>query len=482
MRIPHDGAKTLNTELPLVVDVDGTFIKTDMLFEGFWKALGQAPLKTLRATWRHFSDRAVLKSKIAQIAGIRVDLLPVNKAVADLVDQARTEGREVIFASAADQGQIDALAACHGISGDHLATQGHINLKGQAKADALVARFGKGGFAYAGDAAADLPVWLVSGQAIVVGRQPKAEAQVRSAGIEIVSLPKTWSRRSLARGLRPHQWVKNVLLLLPMIAAHQFGATAIVSVIFGTMSFCAAASSIYLVNDMFDLEADRQHATKRFRPIASGNVRIRDAMAVSVLLGLFALALGVVLGPAFFAVVSLYMLVSLIYSLKLKQIKWLDIFTLASLFTLRVLAGAVATHVFASLWLLAFVFPAFLALGGVKRLTELTLARSDGRVPGRGYTPADRAALLYLAIAATVLSSAVFFAYTLGSSAAGLYEDLLVLRLAGVPFAIWQARMVYLGWHGKQDYDPLVFAMKDAKGLFLMAVTLAMVLFAAGVV
>jgi hypothetical protein len=156
----------------------------------------------------------------------------------------------------------------------------------------------------------------------------------------------------------------------------------------------------------------------------------------------------------------------------------LDIATLASLFTLRVLAGALAAEVFASLWLLAFVFPAFLALGGVKRLTELTLARSDGRIPGRGYTPADRRSLLNTAIAATAVSLAVFYGYTFSDSARLLYHDLAVLRLAGVPFAIWQARMIYLGWHGEQDYDPLVFAMKDIKGIALVLITLGMILYA----
>ncbi len=472
----------MTQNLPLVVDVDGTFIKTDMLFEGFWKALGRSPAKTLRATWTHFADRSVLKSKIAQIAQIRVDLLPVNTAVADLVTAAQNDGRAVIFASAAEQGQIDQLGKYHGLDGDHLASHDHINMKGATKAAALIERYGRGGFAYAGDAAADLPVWLASGEAIVVGRQAKAEARIKAAGIPLHRLPKTWSRRSVAKGLRPHQWVKNVLLLLPMIAAHQFAPASILAVIFGTLSFCAAASSIYLINDMFDLEADRQHAKKRFRPIASGNVRIRDAMAVSIALGIFALLVGLVLGWPFFGAVLLYMLVSLIYSLKLKQLKWLDIVTLASLFTLRVLAGALAAQVYASLWLLIFVFPAFLALGGVKRLTELTLARSDGRVPGRGYTPADRRVLLWVSVAATIVSSAVFMAYTLGQSAAMLYDNLAMLRAAVLPFGLWQARMVYLGWHGKQDYDPLVFAMKDIKGILLMAVTLAMVLKAAGVI
>lgn len=469
----------MNDSVPLVVDIDGTFLKTDMLFEGFWQALGKAPLATIRAAARLFLDRPKLKARIAELADVRIDLLPVNPQVLQLVEQAKAAGREVIFASAADRAPVGQLARLYGLSGDHLASDGRTNMKGSAKAKALVERFGKGGFAYVGDATADLPVWMNAAEAIVVGRHPASVRKLNDAGVKVTELPKTWSRRSMVRSLRPHQWVKNVLLLLPLIAAHRFDAQGLIAVVVATAAFCAAASSIYLVNDLLDLEADRLHASKKFRPVAAGEMKIPDAMLISGTLGVFALIVSALLGPGFVLVTMLYMALSTVYSLKLKKIRWLDIATLASLFTLRVLAGALAAQVFASMWLLAFVFPAFLALGGVKRLTELTLARSDGRIPGRGYTPADRGVLLKTVVAATAASLAVFYVYTFSDSARELYRDLGVLRLAGIPFAIWQARMIYLGWHGKQDYDPLVFAMKDVRGIALALVTLGMILFAA---
>jgi 4-hydroxybenzoate polyprenyltransferase len=462
----------------LVIDIDGTFLKTDMLFEGFWQALGKEPLATVKAAATLFFDRPRLKARIAEIADVRADLLPVNPAVLELVEQAKAQGREVIFASAADQYVVGRLAELYGLTGEHLASDGRTNMKGGTKAKALEARFGKGGFVYAGDAPADLPVWLSAAEAIVVGSHPAAARKLNAAGINVTELPKTWSRRSMVKSLRPHQWVKNVLLLLPLIAAHRFDAQGLAAVLVATTAFCAAASSIYLVNDLLDLEADRLHAKKRFRPVAAGDMKIPDAMLVSGALAVFALVAASLLGPGFVLATVLYMALSTLYSLKLKKIRWLDIATLASLFTLRVLAGALAAEVFASLWLLVFVFPAFLALGGVKRLTELTLARSDGRIPGRGYTPADRRSLLNTAIAATAVSLAVFYGYTFSDSARLLYHDLAVLRLAGVPFAIWQARMIYLGWHGEQDYDPLVFAMKDIKGIALVLITLGMILYA----
>lgn len=469
----------MNDSVPLVVDIDGTFLKTDMLFEGFWQALGKAPLATIKAAATLFPDRPKLKARIAELADVRIDLLPVNPEVLRLVEQAKSEGREVIFASAADRTPVRELARLYGLPGENLASDGRTNMKGSTKARALVERFGKGGFAYAGDAAADLPVWMNASEAIVVGNHPAAVRKLNSAGVRVTELPKTWSRRGMVKSLRPHQWVKNVLLLLPLIAAHRFDAQGLISVVVATAAFCAAASSIYLVNDLLDLEADRLHTNKRYRPVAAGDMKIPDAMLISGTLAVFALIVAALLGPGFTLVTVLYMALSTVYSLKLKKIRWLDIATLASLFTLRVLAGALAAQVFASIWLLAFVFPAFLALGGVKRLTELTLAQSDGRIPGRGYTPADRRYLLNMVVGATAVSLAVFYVYTFSDTARQLYQNLAVLRLAGIPFAIWQARMIYLGWHGKQDYDPLVFAMKDVRGIALALVTLAMILYAA---
>lgn len=468
----------MNKPVPLVIDIDGTFLKTDMLFEGFWQALGKEPLATIKAAATLFLDRPRLKARIAELADVRIDLLPVNPAVLELVEHAKGEGREVIFASAADRNLVNRLAEIYGLSGDNLASDGRINMKGSTKAKALVDRFGKGGFAYAGDAAADLPVWMNAAEAIVVGRHPAAVRKLNAAGVKVTELPKTWSRRSMAKSVRPHQWVKNVLLLLPLIAAHRFDAQGLTAVLVATAAFCAAASSIYLINDLLDLEADRLHANKRFRPVAAGNMKIPDAMLVSGTLAVFALIVSALLGPGFVLATVLYMALSTLYSLKLKKIRWLDILTLASLFTLRVLAGALAAQVYASMWLLAFVFPAFMAVGGVKRLTELTLARSDGRIPGRGYTPADRGALLNTVVAATAVSLVVFLIYTFSDSARQLYQNLTVLRLAGIPYVVWQARMIYLGWHGQQDYDPLVFAMKDAKGIALALITLGMILYA----
>lgn len=465
---------------PLAVDIDGTFLKTDMLFEGFWLAMGKQPLKTIKTVFQNFKDRARLKREITDLADVNVELLPVNPDIQAYIDEAKSEGREVIFASASDASLVQRLADYHGLDGDHIGSDGHVNLKGDAKAAALNARFGEGEYAYAGDQDLDLKVWKSAGEAIIVGRHPAAVRQLKADGVKVVQVKKSWSRRSLAMGLRPHQWVKNALLFLPLIVAHSTDPLALLRVVLAIAAFSAAASSIYIVNDLLDLEADRQHPKKRFRPLASGNARIPDAMLMSVALGAFALGVGFIMGWALLGVIALYMVLSLSYSLKLKKMRWVDIATLAGLYTLRVIAGGLAAQLLASGWLVGFIFPTFLALGCVKRLTELTLAKSDGKVPGRGYRKSDREDLVNVAGLGVFFSLLVFLMYTFSDTAATLYDDIWMLRLAIIPLALWQIRMVLLGWQGKQDYDPIVFAMRDKSGIAIIAVTVLILFYAAG--
>ncbi|UWP91155.1 UbiA family prenyltransferase [Aliiroseovarius crassostreae] len=467
------------TVKPLVLDVDGTFLRTDLLFEGFWAGLGRDPFATLRASFANFTNPAALKQALAEIAPLRMDLMPVSEPVLELARQALEEGREVVLASASHISLVKPLAEQHGLSERVLATQGHNNLKGRAKADALVELFGEEGFDYAGNASVDSAIWKRGDVAYVVGDAGSAEV-MRALGKEVRELPGGWTARALFKSFRPHQWVKNVLLFLPLIAAHDFSAQTILLALLGILSFSAAASSIYLVNDLLDLEADRLHVKKCKRPFAAGTVPIQVGMVAFAALALFALVLAALLSTAFLGVVAFYMMLSLAYSLKLKQMRWVDIAVLASLYTLRVVAGAAATGIYVSGYLLVFIFPVFLALGCVKRLTELTLATNDERLPGRGYGRPDRSDLLNVAGLGVVAALLAFFLYSFTDQALGLYKTQWLIWVAELPMAWWMIRMVRLGWLGKMDYDPIVFAMRDKRGVGLMLISISIMFYAAG--
>lgn len=464
---------------PLVLDVDGTFLRTDLLYESFWAGLGRAPLATLRATLANLGRPNRLKAELARIAELRTGLLPVNPEIADLALQSRMAGREVILASASDRSLVERLAADYGLSEAVFASDAEVNLKGPAKAAALAGVFGPQGFDYAGDSRADMPVWEQAENVLVVGRVPGTGALV-ARGQNVTDYPGGWRLTALLRALRPHQWVKNILLFLPMIAAHRFDLETLVPVLLGILAFSAAASAIYVVNDLLDLEADRLHPVKCRRPFASGEVPIRVGMAASAVLALLALGVGAALNWAFFGILLLYMTASLAYSLRLKRMRWVDLATLAGLYTIRVVAGAAAGEVEVSIYMLIFVFPVFLTLGCVKRLTELTLATSEARLPGRGYGRADRGDLLNVAGLGTFGALLIFFLYSVSEQGRELYPTTWLLWVALVPMGIWLVRMVTLGYYGRQDYDPIVFALRDKMGLGLLMITLSLMFWAAG--
>ncbi|SMX37033.1 UbiA family prenyltransferase [Octadecabacter ascidiaceicola] len=459
---------------PLVLDADGTLLRTDMLLEGIWKGLGTDPAATLKA-FSLIGDRAAFKAEIARVAPLRVDLLPVNGDIAAMAVEAKDAGREVAIASASDISLVQPLADHYGIE-RVFASENGVNLKGTAKAGALVAAYGEKGFDYAGNDKSDRKIWDHSDCAIVVGNAGGGAKGLSN----VVKVNGGWSPRAVLKSMRPHQWVKNVLLFLPMIAAHAFFLETFLAVCLGIISFSAAASCIYIVNDLLDIEADRLHVKKCKRPFAAGTVPIPIGMLTCAALGLIALGVAAMLSTHMFGVVAFYMSLSLAYSLRLKRMRWIDIMVLASLYTLRVVAGAAASGVDASVFMLIFIFPIFISLGCVKRMTELALAKDENPLPGRGYARRDMGDLLNMSAVGMVGALVIFFLYSYSDQALALYPDQWLLWVALLPIAAWLYRMIKLGYLGRMDYDPIVFAMSDVRGIGFLLITLSLLFYAAG--
>ena len=463
----------------LVLDVDGSLLKTDMLFECLWAALGRHPWLAIKAVCGLFSNRAALKQRLAELAALDVSLLPVRLEVLALIAPAQAKGREVILASGSDKSLVDALSQQLNLKSAPLASDGVINLTGARKAASLTARYGRD-FEYVGDSRADIPVWQAAAGGYVVAPDSGLKKRLSKAGLSVESLSGPSSVKSLLRAMRPHQWVKNILLLLPILAAHRSDMLGVMLTLWGIAIFSAAASSIYIVNDLMDLSADRKHPAKRFRPFAAGEASIGAGMVLSLGLAMIALGGAALLSWSLFGIIALYMALSLSYSLGLKRLRWVDIAMLASLYTLRVVAGSVAAGVAMSGWLGAFVFPVFLALGGVKRLIELGKTTGEAQLPGRGYARRDRADLRNISITAAIGAVVVYTLYTYSEIAQSLYASPWEIRLAALPVALWLGRMILLGWRGRMNYDPIVFALRDPVGLALMAVGGGLLIHAAG--
>lgn len=451
----------------LAIDVDGSLLKTDMLLESFWAALGRHPWLCLRALGLLFK-KAAFKARLAELAALDVALLPVRDEVLSLGLQAQEAGRVVVLASGSDRSQVAELSEEVGIQAAPMASDGRVNLTGAQKAMALTTRFGEKGFDYVGDSRADLPVWQAATGGYLVAAGSGLKAKVQGAGLALTDLGTPPRAAALLKSMRPHQWVKNILLFLPLVAAHRFDMAGFSLALWGIAVFSAAASSIYIVNDLMDLAADRQHPTKKNRPFAAGEAKIIYGMGLMLALGALALGGSALHSWQLASIIALYMLLSLSYSLGLKRLRWVDISVLAALYTLRVVAGSVVVGVPMSGWLGGFVFPVFLALGAVKRLIELGKATNEDKVPGRGYARQDRADLRNVAITASVGAIVVYLLYTYSEIAVSLYQNLFEIRIAAITVALWLARMIYRGWHGRMNYDPIVFALRDPIGLALM--------------
>jgi len=467
-------------EKSLVVDLDGTLLATDMLYESFWAALGRKPFACLKVVVRNLTNPARLKQDLAALAALDVALLPRRRDVVAFCDAAKNRNIPVLIASGSDQKLVAQVTDQCDFSDQYIASDGKINLTSHRKAAALTKRFDDKEFDYIGDSRADIAVWKIAKNAIVVAPSKKLLQAIGRRESEVKVLGEATRFADIFRAFRPHQWVKNVLLLLPLLAAHRADFLGVSLVLWGILAFSAAASSIYIINDLLDLAADRLHQTKKNRPFASGAVPIRTGMLASFALGGSALIAAAIHSWQLAAIIGLYMALSLAYSLILKRLRWVDVTVLATLYTLRVVAGSFAAGVDMSGWLASFIFPIFLALGCVKRLVELSKARDENPLPGRGYAKRDRGDLLNVAITAGVAAIVVFGLYSYSTGALVLYDSPWSLRLAGVAVAFWLARMISRGWQGRMDFDPIVFALRDPVGLAFIALGGALLLQAAG--
>ncbi|HEY0779694.1 MAG TPA: UbiA family prenyltransferase [Gemmatirosa sp.] len=463
-------------DLPLCVDLDGTLVATDTLLESLvaalrsWRTVAGLPLAFAKG-------RYAIKSYLA--ARVRPDaaLLPYNRELVDWLRSERARGRRIVLATAAHERIAHDVSEHLGLFDDVVSTRGGENMKGAAKGAALSARFGDGGFVYAGDHRADIAVWRRAGGAVLVAVQPAVERAVRKAVVVERSFPRrTGTFAAAAKAVRPHQWLKNLLVFVPMLTAGAYrDADAWLRAFATFLAFSLVASCIYVINDLVDLEADRAHARKRARPFASGRLSLS---AAPVILATFAVsALPLVMWARETVVIATYAAVSLAYSFRLKELPLVDIFCLAALYTLRLIGGGVATGHPVSLWLMAFSVFLFLSLGTVKRVAELHLHVQKGAtsIRRRGYLTSDADFLHTLGIGCGLVSALVLALY--------LQSDIVASRFA-TPVWLWPIVAMELYWissvwlvtlRGKMHDDPIVFAARDRRTFVFALLALACV-------
>jgi 4-hydroxybenzoate polyprenyltransferase len=447
---------------PLCIDLDGTLVRTDSLIEGILSILSRrnGVANLVKAfTW----SRAALKRNVAALANCSPELLPYNTELIAYLREMKSKGHRLILATAADARVAQMVADHVGLFDDVIACDGINNLKGDAKARELVRRFGKKGFAYAGNDRADLSVWLEADGIIIVNASSGVVRKTRSLGRVMAEFQDQPPKLITAlRAMRPHQWVKNLLVFVPLLTSQSFTDwPGFLGALLMFASFCAAASGIYLANDLMDLEADRRHPRKRNRPFASGALELTFGIDLAVLLLAVSVALAAVAGAVH--MILAYAAISLTYSLALKQYPVLDVFILAALYTLRIVAGGIASLHPASLWLLAFAGFMFLSLALVKRCGELPRELRDSDVVNarRGYCIGDRPLLVMFGVGSAFASSVVLALYVGSTTAVQQYPSPEALWSL-VPLCLfWQLRLWLSTERGNMHDDPIVYASRD---------------------
>jgi 4-hydroxybenzoate polyprenyltransferase/phosphoserine phosphatase len=463
-------------DIPLVVDLDRTLIKTNSLHEAFIQLVSQKPIQALLALLMLTHSRADFKVAIADLMLPNPDTIPVNEVVLERIKQARKEGRKVYLATAAPRRFAEAIADSIAEFDGVFASKDGINLKGEAKADRLVTAFGACGFDYIGNDAGDIPAWRVARTAFISGARPHLTRYIRRELPDAIVLgTHDFAIGPYLRALRPHQWLKNILVALPLIAHHDFRVSSVIIVVAAMISFSLGASSIYLINDMLDLPHDRAHSDKRHRPLAAGTVPLSHAAVLFSIVAGLSVAVALMLPRAFMGVLVAYFALSMSYSVYLKRKVMIDVVTLALLYGIRVLAGGAASGIGLSHWLVGFCFFIFLSLALVKRTTEIMtlLKGSVDKISGRGYLRVDLQTITALAAASGFVAVLVLALYINSSDVITLYHHPELLW--GICFILvyWLGRFCILTGRGEMDQDPIIFAATDRASLLAGILVLA---------
>jgi 4-hydroxybenzoate polyprenyltransferase len=461
---------SLQGRRPLCVDLDGTLVKCDTLTDSLLLLVRTHPLEALRVPRWVLKGKAALKARVASIVSLDVGNLPYNRTLLTYLHEQHGAGREIYLTTGADRKVALRVADHLGIFTDVLASDGSRNLTGSHKLASLKHRFERG-FDYVGNARPDLPLLAAAGEPMLASPDPSTSALLRKQKIEIT---RTFEDRkpvlkAVLKAVRPHQWTKNVLIAIPLLLSHTLRLHAIAQVLlaFVCLSLCASAS--YVVNDLLDVEADRRHHKKRFRPFAAGDLSASTGLVIALTFLAAAFGAARFLPSAFMGWLLIYIAATLAYSLFLKRVVLVDVILLSGLYTVRLLAGGAAVQVKISPWLAGFSVFLFISLAMVKRFSELQNSCAQGRTPsnGRGYLLADIEQLRSFGTASGYAGMVVFSLYISGHDVVALYSHAARMWLIVPLMILWISRVWLLAGRGQLDEDPVIFAVTDRLSLLI---------------
>ncbi len=449
--------------LPLYVDLDGTLIKSDLTLESLLTLVKRNVLYVLLLPIWLLRGRAFLKHQLSRRVTLSFDSLPFNREFLAFLEGEKRRGRSLTLISASNAALVEQLRASTDLFDAAYGSDEKTNLRGSNKLRRIRELNAGGQFAYAGNSRADLPLWAAASEVISVNcdrslARGVGQGEQRNFDTPVAPLVALW------RAMRPHQWLKNGLLFLPLLLSHQLDRSDLVwHSLIGFVSFCLCASSVYLLNDLLDLNSDRQHHSKKHRPFASGALDLYYGFVAIPLLLLAAFLIALFLPRPFLLVLIAYWALTCAYSLLLKQLLIVDVLTLAALYTLRVVAGSEAIGVVTTNFLIAFSLALFLSLALVKRVAELSKPSVAGQsnIAGRAYSDSQIVPLTVVGLIAAALAVGVLAFYVTAPDTTGLYSSPMVLWAICPLLLFMLARIWWLTRMGKMDEDPVLFAAGD---------------------
>jgi 4-hydroxybenzoate polyprenyltransferase len=467
-------------EPPLFVDLDGALIKTDLVLESLLALIKAAPWTIALVPLWLVRGRAYLRAAVARRANVAAELLVYDEQVLARLRAERERGRRLVLTTASSASYAEAVAQHLGLFDGVLAGDGARRFEGERRLDAILARAAGPSFDYIGHESADLPIWRKARKAICAGAPPSVMRRVRAfTEPDELARPRRSYPRLFVRALRVHQWLKNALVIVPLVAAHRVrDVTADLQVVAAFIAYSLCASSVYVLNDLMDLPADRQHPRKRQRPFASGELPLAHGLVLSPALLALGVAIAATLLPrSFLIVLATYYVASMAYNFAAKELAVWDVVLLAGLYVLRVVAGAAAVPVPLSFWLLAFSGFVFLSLALAKRYSEMYALHKLGRphAHGRGYLTDDMPVLQSMGVASGYLAVLVMALYINSPEIHRLYVRPYALWAICPLLIFWISRIWVKTHRGQMHDDPVVFALRDGVSLVVGALTIACV-------
>ena len=455
----------------LVVDLDNTLIHTDILYETFWDAFSRDWKIPIKSIFWLAKGKAYLKEKLYNHSNLNVKNLPYNKKVINLIKQYKKSKGYIVLATASNHQLAKKIAKYLNLFDEVKGSTKKLNLKDKQKAKYLKSRFGFKNFDYIGDSIVDLPVWKNSRKAFIINANPKIVKACRKINSNLREIKSELVQNTFfnyIKAIRMYQWIKNLLVFIPILAAHQFTVHNFMYSLLAFIAFCLMASHVYIVNDLLDLNADRTHSIKKYRPFSSGQVAIKHGTLIFLFLFICSTVLGFFIGVDFLAVLLFYWIITFMYSLIIKKILILDIFVLGILYTIRIIGGGSASEINVSIWLLFFSFFLFFSLASIKRQSEILDLKNV--IKRRSYNIHYLSIVKFMVYCSSILSVLIALLYLNSEKILSLYSKPWTLTLACMVFSFWLVKMIICSNRGLIDRDPILYALRDTTSRYCFVI------------